>query len=109
MIAPQPVHTRKIALVAEYGFGPERVPIDYFDDDYFTVIGKVDRPDLRIHYAPIASGERLMTRVYWKPEDRQRAREARLRDWHETIGTEATAQLSAAIALLDTRAEAPTV
>lgn len=104
MITPEPINTRKIALLAEYGFDASRATMDGFDDEYFTVIGRVDRPDLRIQYAPTASGELLLTRVYWKPEDRNRARAARIEDWHETIGPEATAELAMAMMKLNTRA-----
>lgn len=88
-LMPEPVNTRKIALVREYVDESElgRVTLDGFTDEYFTVIDvapEVEGAEVRSLYE---SGEVPKHRVYWRDErDRERAQAAREGDFRETFG-----------------------
>jgi len=83
---PQPVTTRRVALANEYGLGLYELTADGFTEDYCTVI---QRPttlalDIRVTFV-IEAGMYQSYRVWWKDEDRARAREAIDGDYAEMV------------------------
>lgn len=84
-VMPEPVNTRKIAMIEEYGFTASEVAEGGFTDEYLEVIGWLPEHPLAIP-TPQAGGELVKTRIGWKPEDRQRAHDAIMGDYRETFG-----------------------
>lgn len=104
-LMPDPVNTRKLALAAEYVSGGdlERVSVDGFTDEYFTVVG--ERPDVEAEVRSIfASDELPLHLVYWSSErDRMRAQAARVGDFRESIGPDAARRVAELEATIHSR------
>jgi hypothetical protein len=87
-VMPEPVHTRKLALAAEYGFDPMDIAEDGFTSEYVTVVGFPDEDTKADRYTVSHEADRLLPRVryYWRPDDIPRAEAAILEDYREMIG-----------------------
>lgn len=88
MSARKVVHTRKIALIAEYGFTPNEVAESGFTSEFFTV--RADKPRVDTKALKCVVLHRFETptliRYYWRDEDVKRAEDAIEGDYRETFG-----------------------